>query len=73
MKEIKVFCPATIANVSCGFDVLGLALETVGDEMIVRQTSRPGIQITKINGQELTLETNKNIQWLCFLKFYPKG
>jgi homoserine kinase len=25
MNEIKIFCPATIANLSCGFDVLGLA------------------------------------------------
>ena len=24
-NEIRIFCPATIANVSCGFDVLGLA------------------------------------------------
>ena len=39
MEEIKVFCPATIANVSCGFDVLGLALDSVGDEMMVRKTA----------------------------------
>ncbi|MEJ2585898.1 MAG: homoserine kinase [Robiginitalea sp.] len=34
--ELSVFCPATIANLSCGFDVLGLALEGVGDRMTVR-------------------------------------
>lgn len=61
MKEIKVFCPATIANVSCGFDVLGLALESVGDEMLVRKKETPGIKITKIEGQDLPLETNKNV------------
>ena len=48
MEEIKVFCPATIANVSCGFDVLGLALDSVGDEMTIRKTAEKGIHITKI-------------------------
>ena len=60
-NEIKVFCPATIANISCGFDVLGVALDSVGDEMIVRKSSEIGIRITKIEGQELPLETKKNV------------
>ena len=61
METIKVFCPANIANVSCGFDVLGLALESVGDKMEVSKTVRSGIQITEIIGQELPLETTKNV------------
>ena len=59
--EIKIFCPATIANLSCGFDVLGLCLDTIGDEMIIRQTPKKGIQITKITGAELPLEVEKNV------------
>ena len=43
-EEIKIFSPATIANVSCGFDVLGLALDTVGDEMIIRKVKEKGIK-----------------------------
>lgn len=31
MKSIKVFAPGTIANIGCGFDVMGLALDGVGD------------------------------------------
>ena len=61
MEEIRVFCPATIANVSCGFDVLGLALDNVGDEMVVRKTAAKGIKITKIEGQNLPLEAEKNV------------
>ncbi|MEO1545695.1 MAG: homoserine kinase [Bacteroidota bacterium] len=61
MESIKVFCPATIANISCGFDVLGAALDTVGDEMIVAKTAEKGIRITKIIGQDLPLETEKNV------------
>lgn len=61
MEEIKIFTPATIANVSCGFDVLGLALESVGDEMIIRKIVEPTIKISKITGQELPLETKNNV------------
>ena len=31
MKEIKVFSPASISNICCGFDVLGFAMEGLGD------------------------------------------
>ncbi|WP_026812941.1 homoserine kinase [Arenibacter certesii] len=61
MKEIKIFSPATIANISCGFDVLGLALEAVGDEMVIRKTSEKGIKITKLTGQDLPTETLQNV------------
>jgi len=61
MEEIKLFCPATIANLSCGFDVLGLCLDNVGDEMTIRKTSEKGIKIIKIVGADLPLETEKNV------------
>lgn len=67
MNEIKLFCPATIANVSCGFDVLGLALDATGDEMIVRKTSEKGVRITKIVGQNLPLATEKNVAGVAVL------
>jgi homoserine kinase len=61
MNEIKIFCPATIANISCGFDVLGLCLEAIGDEMIIRKSDMKGIRITKIVGAHLPMETSKNV------------
>jgi homoserine kinase len=61
MNEIRVFCPATIANISCGFDVLGVALDTIGDEMVVRKTQEKGIKITKLEGQQLPMETHLNV------------
>ena len=60
-NEIKVFCPATVANISCGFDVLGVALDLVGDEMVVRKVPQKGIKITKITGQDLPKETLNNV------------
>ena len=60
-NEIKVFCPATIANISCGFDVLGVALDTIGDKMIIRKTKEKGIRISKLEGQDLPMETHLNV------------
>ena len=61
MTAIKIFCPATIANLNCGFDVMGLCLEGIGDEMIIRKVAEKGIRITKITGADLPLETDKNV------------
>lgn len=72
-NEIRVFCPATIANVSCGFDVLGLALDAVGDEMVVRKTGEKGIKITKITGQNLPLETLQNVAGVAGLAFLAES
>lgn len=61
MESIKIFCPATVANLSCGFDVLGLCLDTVGDEMVISKSPVKGIRITKIIGANLPLEIEKNV------------
>lgn len=61
MKEIQIFTPATIANISCGFDVLGCCLEGVGDVMMVRKSIEKGIRIGRITGEILPLETEKNV------------
>ena len=60
MESIKVVSPSSVANVSCGFDVLGFCLDGVGDEMIIRKSKRKGIQITNINGHQLTTNPEKN-------------
>jgi homoserine kinase len=67
MKELKIFSPATVANVSCGFDVLGFCLDTIGDEMIIRKTVEKGVRITKIVGADLPFETKKNVAGVAAL------
>ena len=67
MNEIKLFCPATIANLSCGFDVLGLCLDTIGDEMIIRKVAQKGVRITKIIGADLPLKTEENVAGVAAL------
>ena len=61
MEEVKVFAPATVANVSCGFDVLGFCLDHIGDEVIVRKSNTPGVRIIRIEGQDLPLATKENV------------
>lgn len=62
MKEIKVFAPATVANVVCGFDVLGFAVNEPGDEVIMRLVDEPGVRLLKITGDDgrLPLDSAKN-------------
>jgi homoserine kinase len=59
---IKVFAPATVANVVCGYDVLGFAVDEPGDEVIMRLTGKSGITISKITGDDgrLPLDPLKN-------------
>ena len=53
MKEkIRVFAPATVANVTCGFDVLGFAVDAPGDEVIISLCNTPGVRILQITGDE---------------------
>ena len=59
MDNIKIFCPASVANVSCGFDVLGFCLDGIGDEMSIKKTSKKGISISKITGAKLPYDPKK--------------
>jgi homoserine kinase len=69
-NEIKIFSPATVANVACGFDVLGFCLDNKGDEMVIRKVSEKGIRITHIEGYDLPFETAKNVAGVSALAMY---
>lgn len=61
MDYLKIFSPATVANVSCGFDSLGFAVDSIGDEMTFAKTPEKGIvEITNITGANLTYDIDKN-------------
>lgn len=67
---IKVFAPASVANVAVGYDILGFALEAPGDEIIARFSNKPGLRITKITGAhgKLPFELEKNTAGYAALK-----
>ncbi len=60
--EVRIFAPATVANVVCGFDILGFALDKPGDEVIMRLVPEPGVRIVSITGDDgrLPWEAHRN-------------
>lgn len=61
MTEVRVNPPATVANVVCGFDCLGFALNEPFDEMIVRRTDARGIHIINHDEFELPTDPGRNV------------
>ncbi|MFT4304124.1 MAG: homoserine kinase [Candidatus Woesearchaeota archaeon] len=60
MKWIKVFSPATIGNIGPGFDVLGLAVQGLGDTIEARKIKK-GIVISEIISEsKLSSNPKKN-------------
>ena len=61
-KEITVFAPASVTNVSCGFDIMGFAIDGPGDELKLKISKKPGIVISKITGDhgKLPKQVEKN-------------
>ncbi|MEY3903513.1 MAG: hypothetical protein RL189_2819, partial [Pseudomonadota bacterium] len=54
MNEAKVFVPATIGNIGPGFDVLGMALDSFGDEISLQIVKGPS-QILSVTGRDAEL------------------
>ena len=67
LRRRKVFAPATVANLVCGFDVLGMALNEPQDIMNVRLRDEPGIRIQHADGYQLPVEPEKNVAGAALL------
>jgi homoserine kinase len=61
MHSVTAFAPATVSNVACGFDVLGFALGSPGDE-VTATVAPAGVRIERIDGDDhrLPLDAAKN-------------
>jgi homoserine kinase len=60
-NSIVVHVPATVANMVCGFDVLGFAVNDPYDIMELRITNEPGIVIRNNDAYNLPTDPNKNV------------
>jgi homoserine kinase len=60
MKKITVQCPATVANLVCGFDVLGMALEEPNDIMEVSLLDEPVVRVVSGDGFPLPTDPSQN-------------
>jgi homoserine kinase len=70
MKAIKAFAPASIGNLAVGFDIMGMALEQPGDEVVASVSPFAGVQITKMTGDggKLPLATELNTAGVAVVK-----
>jgi homoserine kinase len=62
-QRLRVFAPATIANIGPGFDVLGLALSSPGDMLDAELSDVPGVELVEVTGDggRLSREPMKNV------------
>lgn len=60
-QSIKIKAPATIANMVCGFDILGFAVAEPYDEMTITLKKEPGISIVHTDDHQLPTEPNDNV------------
>lgn len=67
LDKVHVFAPATVANMICGFDILGFAVNDPGDEVVMRRVDEPGVRIVSIKGDDgrLPLDADKNTVSAC--------
>jgi homoserine kinase len=71
INSVRAIAPATVANVSCGFDVFGFAVETPVDEVELTMTKNSAVVISRIEGDggRLPRETEKNTAGVAVLEF----
>jgi homoserine kinase len=72
MKSIKVRCPGTVANLVCGFDILGLALNDPYDIMEVTLLDEPKVIIHNRDNYNLPTDPEKNVAGVVFLSVMEK-
>jgi len=68
MNPVKIKSPATIANLVCGFDVLGLALNEPQDLMEVTLSEKPGIRIQHNDIYNLPTVPEQNVAGVALLE-----
>jgi homoserine kinase len=64
---VSVLSPATVANMVCGFDVLGFAVNDPYDEMHIRFTDTPGITIINEDTYNLPTQPEMNVAGAALL------
>jgi len=60
--SVTAFAPASVSNVASGFDIMGFALESLGDTVTVRLSATPGVRIVGVTGfsEGISLDVSRN-------------
>ena len=68
MNCVKVLSPATVANLVCGFDILGMALNHPRDVMELSLSNTPGVRIRHDDEHGLTTDPQQNVAGVALLE-----
>ena len=71
-RVCMVKCPATVANLVCGFDILGMALKEPYDIMKLKLINEPKVVITNKDDYNLPTEAEKNVAGVVLLSIMEK-
>ena len=71
-KSITIKSPATIANLVCGFDIIGLALEEPFDLMTLSFSDKPGLIIRHVDHYALPEKPAENVAGAALLSLMEK-
>jgi homoserine kinase len=66
-SSVTVHAPATIANVGCGFDVLGICLTAPYDTVRLTRRDQPGLTIRHLDDYDLPTDPNRNVAGAALL------
>lgn len=72
MKQVTIHCPGTVANLVCGFDILGMALKAPYDVMEVKLLDEPKVIIHNRDVFNLPTDPEKNVAGVVFLAVMEK-
>lgn len=72
MKQVKIKSPGTVANLVCGFDILGLALNEPSDIMELSLLEEPKVVIRNRDAFNLPTEPEKNVAGVVLLSVMEK-
>ncbi len=72
LERATAFAPASVGNVAIGFDILGFAVDSLGDRVTVARRKEPGVVILNVKGVagQLPLEPQKNTAGQALLAMY---
>ena len=72
LQRATAFAPASVGNVAIGFDILGFAVDALGDRVTVSRRKEPGVVITRVRGiaGELPKEPEKNTAGRALIALY---
>ena len=61
VEQVTVFVPASIANLGCGFDIMGMAVESAGDILSMEMSEGDGIEIINRTDYDIPSSVDDNV------------